>query len=102
MIKSIEMGDVRHVAYADDLSGAGKLMQLHAWWEKFVVHGPSLGYYPRADKSWLIVKPHQEQTAIEIFAGTDVRISSDGHKYLGEYLGSDDGKDKYIDSLVSK
>ncbi|XP_028417275.1 uncharacterized protein LOC114541674 [Dendronephthya gigantea] len=102
MIKSGEASDVRHVAYADDLSGAGKLMQLRAWWEKIAVHGPSLGYYPRADKSWLIVKPHLEQTAIEIFAGTNVRISSEGHKYLGGYLGSDDGKDKYISSLVSK
>ena len=99
MIKSNETGDVRHVAY--NLSGAGKLI-LRAWWEKIVVHGPSLGYYPRADKSWLIVMPHLEQTAIEIFATTDVRISSEGHKYLGGYLGSDDGKDKYIDSLVSK
>ena len=82
---------VGHVAFADDLCGGN-----------IVVHGPYLGYYPRADKSWLIVKPHLEDTAKKIFAGTDVRISTNGHKYLGGYVGSEEGKAEYVRSLVTK
>ena len=56
MIKSDNAQDVHHVAFADDLCGAGKLVQLRPWWDKIVVHGPHLGYYPRADTSWLIAE----------------------------------------------
>ena len=92
MIRSDDAQDVRHVAFADDLCGAGKLVQLRTWWDNIVVHGPHLGYYPRADKCWLIVKSHLGETANKIFAGTDVRISTNGHNYLGGYIGSEDGK----------
>ena len=44
MIKSDDAQDVRHVAFADDLCGAGKLVQLRSWWDNIVVHGPHLGY----------------------------------------------------------
>ena len=92
MVKWNEAQDIRHVAFADDLSGAGKLIHVRSWWDNIVAHGPRLGYYPRADKSWLIVKPHLEDAAKEIFAGTDVRISTSGHKYLGGYIGSEGGE----------
>ena len=83
-----------------DLSGAGKLTQLRKWWDNIVIYGPPLGYFPRADKSWLIVKPNLEQSAKEIFAGTDVCITTNGHKYLGGYIGLDEGKSNYIRTLV--
>ena len=93
--------EVRHVAFADDLSGAGRLVQLRSWWDNIVSRGPLLGYYLRADKSWLIVKPDLLVAAEEIFAGTDVRISTDGHKYLGGHFGSEQGKNEYIYSPSS-
>ena len=33
MIKSDDAQDVRHVTFADDLCGGGKLVQLRFWWE---------------------------------------------------------------------
>jgi hypothetical protein len=39
-------------------------------------------------------------TIEEIFAGTDVRISTDGHKYLGGHIGSEQGKNEYVQSLL--
>ena len=45
------------------LCGVGKLLQLRSCWDNIVVNGPHLAYYPRADKCWLIVKPHLEETA---------------------------------------
>ena len=102
MIKSDYAQDVRHVAFADDLCGAGKLVQLRSWWDNIVVHGPHLCYYPRADKSRLIVKPQLEERAKKISAATDVRISTNGHKYLGGYIGSEEGKAEYVRSLVTR
>ena len=52
MIKTDDAHNVRHVAFADDLGGAGRLAELRSWWDNIVIHGPCLGYYPRADKSW--------------------------------------------------
>ena len=70
MVKLDEAYEVRQAAFADDLSGAGKLTQLRKWWDNIVIYGPPLGYFPRADKFCLIVKPNLEQSAKEIFAGT--------------------------------
>ena len=99
MIKLDEAHEVRQAAFADDLSGAGKLIQLRKWWDNIVIYGLPLGYFARADKSWLIVKPNLEQSPGEIFADTDVSITTDGHKYLGGYIGSDEGKSNYIRTL---
>ena len=49
-----------------------------------------------------VVKPNLEQSAKEIFAGTDVCITTDGHNYLGGYIGSGEGKSNYIRTLVRK
>lgn len=46
--------------------------QLRNWWDNMLIYGPRLGYFPRADKSWFIVKSNLEQSARKIFAGTDV------------------------------
>lgn len=43
--------DIRHVAFADDLGGAGKFRKMKYWWDKVVEVGPKLGYYPNASKS---------------------------------------------------
>ena len=34
--------------------------------------GPKLGYYPRASKSWLVVKPEVEDDVQQVFADTDI------------------------------
>ncbi len=94
--------EVKQVAFADDLRGAGKLEQLRYWWDNIVEYGSLLGYHPRADKSWLIVKPDLVQQANHVFSGTDVRITCDGHKYLGGFTGSVDGKNTYVHSLVDR
>lgn len=55
--------NVKQVAYADDLTGAGKIKDLQRWWEIVKNHGPPQGYYPNANKSVLIVKPGHLDTA---------------------------------------
>ena len=65
--------EVRNVAFADDLSCADRLVQLRLWWDNIVTHSSPLGYYPRADKSWLrlIVKAGLLVAAEESFEETD-------------------------------
>ena len=45
-------------AYADDITAAGKIIQLKHWWDTLCELGPKFGYYPEARKSWLIIKEH--------------------------------------------
>ncbi len=90
--------EVKQVAFGDDLGCAGKLEQLRYCWDNIVEYGPLLGYHPRADESWLILKPDLIRQANHVFSGTDVRITCDGHKYLGGFTGSVDGKDTYVHS----
>ena len=99
IIKLDESHEARPASFANDLSGAGKL--LLSTTQLVGKHGPRLGYIPRADKSWFIVKSNLEQSARKIFAGTDVCITT-AHTYLGGYIGSDEGKSNYIRSRVRK
>ena len=92
---------VKHAAYADDLGGAGELQQLKCWWNRVIEYGPLLGYYPNASKSWLIVKEEKMGTATEIFADTKINITTTGRKYLGSFIGTDEGRKVYIKELVN-
>eukprot|EP00794_Sanderia_malayensis_P001505 gene1505-biopygen1251 len=92
---------IKHAAFADDLGGAGKLHVVRSWWNRIVEFGPKLGYFPNATKSWLVIKLDVEQEAREIFDGTDIQITTEGRKYLGGFIGSKEGKDSYVSSLVS-
>ncbi|XP_066922310.1 uncharacterized protein [Clytia hemisphaerica] len=99
----IKSEEVKSVAFADDLAGAGKLRDLLLWWNTIVRLGPLFGYHPKASKSWLIVKDEERLTeAMQIFSGTDVKITCSGKKYLGGTIGDDAFKSNYIKDLISK
>ena len=46
----------REVAFADDLTVAGKLVDIKNFWDKLSTIGPKYGYFPKSIKSYLIVK----------------------------------------------
>ena len=73
---SYERTNVKQVAYADDLSGAGKINDLKKWWDTVYEHGPAIGYIPNAAKSVLIVKPGMYERALQTFRGSDVIITT--------------------------
>ena len=75
---------------------------LRNWWDKTVQNGPSLGYHPKPSKSWLIVKEEHKERAEEIFANTGIKITSEGKKYLGGYVGTGEGTMKYVEELVDE
>ena len=96
-IKDEITSEIKQVAFADDIGGAGSLCQLQLWWNNIERIGPLIGYYPNGAKSWLIVKPAFENEAKNIFSGTEIQITTDGLKYLDGYIGSDSGKTVYED-----
>ena len=61
--------EIRQVAFADDIAFAGNLHQLRSWWKKIEQFCPLLGYYPKACKSWLVVKEEFLTQSKEIFKG---------------------------------
>lgn len=88
--------------YADDAGGGGTLTKLKLWWEKLVEHGPKLGYHPEPTKSWLIVKPHFKDKAVEMFKNIDIKITTDGRKYLGSPLGTKEFQEAFADEKVAE
>ena len=61
-----------YAAYVDDTSCVGKLRNITTWWNKPNTFGPTIGYFPNAKKSWLIVKPKKYETAKCIFKDTNL------------------------------
>ena len=74
--------ETKQVAFADDLSGAKKLIHLRTWWDNISTYGPPLGYFPNASKTWLVVKPRR------VFDNTGIKITVDGRRHLGGFIGS--------------
>ena len=91
---------LKHVAYADDIGGGSKLVNLRRWWEKVEYFGPLLGYYPKASKSWLVVKEEMLSEAETLFNGTGINITTEGRKYLGNFVGKRTGEEDYVKELV--
>ena len=92
--------NTKHAAFADDLGGAGKLVEVRQWWDNVRHYGPMLGYYPNPSKSWLVVKDEEYNSATEIFQGTGVNITTSGRKYLGGFIGKVDERRKYVKTII--
>ena len=91
-----------HIWYADDAGGAGILRQQRHWWDFLCQMGPSLGYYPNADKIILIVKPEQLNEAKLVFEETGLVITAEGAMYLGTPLGSKKYENQFLISRADK
>ena len=69
---------VKHAAYADDLGGAGDLQELKRWWIRVMDYGP-------------LVKEEKMDAATEIYADTEINVATTGRKYIGSFIGTDQG-----------
>ena len=83
-------------AYADDVTAAGKIIQLKNWWKTLCILDPKFGYYPKASKPWLIVKEKAKQRAFTVFKGTTNKITTEGQRHLGAVIGSSKYKPEYV------
>ena len=59
VLKVLKLSDsnpeVKQVWYADDGTGAGKIVHLRPFWDSLCQLGPGYGYFPKASKSVLIL-----------------------------------------------
>ena len=75
--------------YADNGQAAGPLKTLRLLWDRVCSHGPPYGFYPKPEDSVLVVKPERFDDAVELFQGTDIQITCEGHSDLGGAIGSE-------------
>ena len=93
---------VKQVWFVDDLTAAGKLRALLAFFEILISEGVKYGYDVNSGKSWLLIKdPCDIEKAIELFKNHDIKITSDGHRLLGAVIGSTCFREEYVNSKVS-
>lgn len=94
--------DPKIVAFADDLTSAGKISKLHSWWKDLLEMGPKFGYFPKPSKTVLIVKPEFETMASEVFQNSNIKITTTGQRHLGAVIGSEIYRREYVEEIVSK
>ena len=88
--------------YADDISCVGKLRNILTWWNKLNTFGAKMGYFPKANRSWLIVKPEKYETAKGIFKDTNLNITNKGKKHLGAGVGTEEFRKEYAIMSVNE
>ena len=89
--------------FADDSAAAGKLKDLRGWWDCVNENGPTMGYYPNAGKTWLILKNDNNiERAQRVFEGTNINVTTMGKKHLGACIGSPTFRDEYVTKKVEE
>ena len=88
--------------YADDASASGSISQLREWWDALNEIGPSYGYFPNANKTHLVVKPEFFDAAKQRFEGSSVKITDQGHRYLGSAIGQKSFVESFTNSCVNE
>ena len=88
------------VGFADNFTVAGKLSSIKDYWSQLTSIGPKYGYFPKASKSYLVVKQDHLLNATPLFDNSNVNIRVEEKRHLGAIVGSETYKREYIDDLV--
>ena len=95
-------GNTSQVWFAADATVASTCQRLGAWWDDLVARGPSFGYYPKASKTFLVVKEEYAEEAERAFADTSVNITTQGKRHLGAAIGSMAFRDEFVSEKVKR
>ena len=87
--------------FADDATGAGKLLALRQWWDRLNEEGPKFGYFPNSTKTWLVVKENCQEQAVRAFKETGVMTTNEGRRLLGATVGTSTFTEQYVQAKVS-
>ena len=98
---SINHLSAKEVAFADDFTVVGKLTSIRDYWGKLTVPGPRYGYFPKASKSYLIVKQEKLCEARNVFNNSNVNITIEGKRHYGAVIGSNESQEKYVKDIVN-
>ena len=64
------------VSLADDITDAGRILDLRIWWDTIISEGKKFGYYVSESKSWLIIQnPNHFDHAQNIFKDTGIKFT---------------------------
>lgn len=87
--------------YADDSAMVGKASELSAVMDLLLAHGPARGYFPEPSKSILVCSDADRPAAATRLSRHQFKFT-DGHRYVGGFLGSDEARDKWLEPQVQK
>ena len=90
------------MAYPDEFSAARKLQDRRRWWSALTEIGSKFGYYPEPTKIWLAVELCVLKKVESVYFGTKIKITTEGHRYLGKSVGRRKFKDLYITKKVNE
>ena len=90
------------VSLADDITDAGRILDLRIWWDTIISEGKKFGYHVNESKSWLIIKnPNHLDHAQSSFKDTGIKFTCEGKRHLGAVIGSDDFKSEYVREKIT-
>ena len=94
---------MRQVWFADDSTVGGILAAIKEWWDLFNLIGSAYGYYPKANKTYMILKdPDLRQRAEEFFGQDSVKITVEGRRHIGGVMGTEAFKEKFVRDKIEK
>ena len=96
----ITTDNTKYSANADHISCVGKLRNILTWWNNLNTFGPKMGYFPKANKSQLIVKPEKYETEKSIFKDINLNITNEGN--LGAEVGTEQFRKEYVIMSVNE
>ena len=102
LIKAIAVETTIQTWFADDAASGGRLRCLIKWWCNLNHLGPMYGYFPNAEKTYLVVKPDKFDEARTVFRDTGINICQSGRRYLGGTVGSDSFATEFISNNVAR
>ena len=104
MIQSLRTStsDVKQVLLADDSAGGGQIVPLYNWYSHLNKEGKKYGYLETGSKSWLIVKSDVLADEAKRVFGDEVNITTEGQRYLGTVIGSQELKDQLSERAIQE
>ena len=81
--------DPKMFFFADDLASTKRLSRLLSWWKDLLDVGPKYGYFPKSNKTVLIVQSEYESNTGEICDNTNIKITSSQQRHSGAIIGSE-------------
>ena len=101
LIRAVAVEATTQIWFADDAASGGRLNLLREWWDKLNPYGPIYGYFPKAVKTYLVVKPEKAADAERIFHDTCVNICETGKRYLGGTIGSALFQTEFVSNTIA-
>ena len=100
LINKLQDPNVKQIWFADDATASAHLHSLRNWWDALLKYGPAFGYFPNAEKSWIVVKDGNLEEAKEVFQNTAINITTEGRRHLGSALGSTSFVENFVQMKI--